>query len=76
MPDTFLSAVIAALRERGHTVGGVGRVIVPGQAARTATLQVDAQHVTLEEAARIAGLTFPSDTTRTGSYRRPSEGKG
>jgi hypothetical protein len=71
MSESFLSTVIATLRAQGHTVAGVGRVIVPGSAARTATLQVDGEHVTLEDAAKMAGLKFPSDTTRTGSYRRP-----
>jgi hypothetical protein len=70
MSESFLSTVIAALRDQGHTVAGIGRVIVPGSAARTATLQVDGEHLTLEEAAKLAGLAFPSDTTRTGSYRR------
>jgi hypothetical protein len=74
MTESFLSTVIGALRAQGHTVAGVGRVIVPHGAeggSRTATLQVDGQHLTLEEAARIAGLPIPADTTRTGSYRRP-----
>lgn len=72
MAESFLSTVIAALRAQGHTVAGIGRVIVPGSAGadRTATLQVNGEHLTLEEAARLAGLTMPSDTTRTGSYRR------
>jgi len=70
MSESVLSTVIATLRAQGHTVAGVGRVIVPGSVDRTATLQVDGQHLTLEEAARLAGLTFPSDTTRTGSDRR------
>ena len=75
MSETFLSTVIAALRGQGHTVAGIGRVIVPGSvgpagADRTTTLQVNGRHLTLEEAARLAGLPFPSDTTRTGSYRR------
>jgi hypothetical protein len=71
MSETFLSTVIAALREKGHVVGGIGRVVVPGNEHRTATLQVDGRHLTLQEAAALAGLEFPSDTTRTGSYRRP-----
>lgn len=76
MAESFLSTVVAALREQGHTVAGIGRVIVPGHtnpggADRTATLQVDGEHLTLEEAAKMAGLPFPSDTTRTGSFRRP-----
>jgi hypothetical protein len=75
MSESFLSTVIATLRAKGHTVAGIGRVIVPNSAGpagadRTATLQVDGEHLTLEEAARLAGLTMPSDTTRTGSYRR------
>jgi hypothetical protein len=71
MSETFLSTVVAALRAQGHVVAGIGRVIVPGSADRTATLQVDGEHLTLEEAARLVGLEFPPDTTRTGSYRRP-----
>jgi hypothetical protein len=74
MSESFLSSVIAALRANGHVVAGVGRVVVPGSADRTATLQVDGQHLTLQEAAHLAGLAFPSDTTRTGSYRRPGRG--
>jgi hypothetical protein len=79
MAETFLSTVIAALRAQGHVVAGIGRVIVPGRtdpvnADRTATLQVDGEHLTLEEAARIAGLAFPADTTRTGSFRRSGQG--
>lgn len=71
MTESFLATVIAALRAQGHVVAGVGRVVVPCSADRTATLQVDGRHVTLHEAADLAGLPFPSDTTRTGSYRRP-----
>ena len=76
MSESFLSTVVAALRAQGHTVAGIGRVIVPGGsgpggADRTVTLQVDGEHLTLKEAAKLAGLTFPTDTTRTGSYRRP-----
>ena len=71
MSDSFLSTVVEALRNQGHTVAGVGRVVVPGVDARTVTLQVDGKHVTLQEAATMAGLAFPADTTRTGSYRRP-----
>jgi hypothetical protein len=76
MTETFLSTVVAALRAQGHTVAGIGRVIVPGGSGpggddRTVTLQVDGEHLTLEEAAKLAGLPFPTDTTRTGSFRRP-----
>jgi hypothetical protein len=71
MSETFLSTVVEALRSQGHTVAGVGRLVVPGSDARTTTLQVDGAHVTLQEAADMAGLAFPADTTRTGSYRRP-----
>jgi hypothetical protein len=71
MPESFLSTVVEALRSQGHTVAGVGRVVVPGVDARTVTLQVDGEHMTLQEAATMAGLAFPADTTRTGSHRRP-----
>ena len=75
MSDSFLSRVVEALRAQGHVVAGIGRVVVPGSADRTATLQVDGQHVTLQQAAELAGLQFPADTTRTGSYRRPGPGE-
>jgi hypothetical protein len=75
MSESFLSTVVATLRAQGHTVAGIGRVIVPGSSSpagadRTATVEVDGEHLTLEEAAKLAGLPFPSDTTRTGSFRR------